>query len=111
MEEDGTGTVRTDDGEISCGILDGLKPGSNVVVVVRPESINLHLQKPANSANVYRSQDRRGDVLGRISRLHGRARQKYSANSSALYSRKSAAAIRSGSSCRPVNAWRCPADR
>ncbi len=53
MGNDGTGTVRTDDGELSCAILEGLKPGSNVVVVVRPESLNLHLQKPANSANVF----------------------------------------------------------
>ena len=49
---DGTGTVRTEDGELSCSILDGLKPGNNVVVVVRPESLNLHLQKPAKIANV-----------------------------------------------------------
>jgi len=52
LEGNGTATVRTDDGDISCGILDGLIAGSKVVVVVRPESLNLHLQKPANLANV-----------------------------------------------------------
>ena len=52
LEGNGTATVRTDDGEISCGILAGLTAGSKVVVVVRPESLNLHLQKPANLANV-----------------------------------------------------------
>lgn len=52
LEGNGTATVRTDDGEISCSILDGLTAGSNVVVVVRPESLNLHLQKPAGLANV-----------------------------------------------------------
>ena len=36
----------TEDGELSCSCSDGLTAGSNVVVVVRPESINLHLQKP-----------------------------------------------------------------
>jgi len=52
LEGNGTATVRTDDGDISCSILDGLIAGSKVVVVVRPESLNLHLQKPANLANV-----------------------------------------------------------
>ena len=52
MESDGTALVRTDDGEISCGILDGLTVGSRVVVVVRPESIYLHQQLPAKGANV-----------------------------------------------------------
>ena len=50
---DGRGTVRTEDGELSCMILEGLKPGNNVVVVVRPESLNLHLQKPLMSANLF----------------------------------------------------------
>ena len=50
--EDSRGTVRTEDGEIACTVLEGLKPGNNVVVVVRPESLNVHLQKPANGANV-----------------------------------------------------------
>ena len=48
----GIGSVKTDDGEIACQILDGLAVGSNVVVVVRPESINLHVNKPSISANV-----------------------------------------------------------
>lgn len=49
---DGRGTVRTADGDISCGVLDGLRVGNNAVVVVRPESVNLHLQKPAGAGNL-----------------------------------------------------------
>ena len=49
---DGIGTVRTEEGEISCGILDGLTAGNNVVVVVRPESIVLHQKKPAHGDNI-----------------------------------------------------------
>ncbi len=52
LEGNGTATVRTDDGEISCGILDGLAAGSKVVVVVRPEDINLHLPQPTNCSNI-----------------------------------------------------------
>jgi iron(III) transport system ATP-binding protein len=52
LEGNGTATVHTDDGEISCGILDGLTAGSRVVVVVRPESINLHTQQPSIGSNV-----------------------------------------------------------
>src|SRR5688572_11789171 len=52
LENNGTALVRTEDGEISCGILDGLTAGSKVVVVVRPESINLHQQQPTNGSNV-----------------------------------------------------------
>jgi len=52
LEGTGTATVRTDDGEISCSILDGLTAGSKVVVVVRPESINLHTQRPPEGLNV-----------------------------------------------------------
>jgi iron(III) transport system ATP-binding protein len=44
--------VKTADGEIGCTALEGLKVGSRVVVVVRPESVNLHQQKPANCANM-----------------------------------------------------------
>jgi iron(III) transport system ATP-binding protein len=47
-----TARVRTDDGEIICSILEGLKVGSKVVVVIRPESVNLHQQKPASNANL-----------------------------------------------------------
>ncbi|MBM4261946.1 MAG: ABC transporter ATP-binding protein [Deltaproteobacteria bacterium] len=52
LENDGRGRVSTDDGELDCGVLQGLKPGNKVVVVVRPESVNLHLKKPANADNV-----------------------------------------------------------
>jgi iron(III) transport system ATP-binding protein len=52
LDANGIGSVKTDDGEISCQILEGLPVGSNVVVVIRPESINLHLDRPANNANV-----------------------------------------------------------
>ncbi len=52
LDGDGTGTVKTENGEISCQILDGLGVGSNVVVVVRPESINLHVDRPRSSLNV-----------------------------------------------------------
>ena len=54
LEGNGTALVRTDDGEISCGILDGLTAGSKVVVVVRPESINLHQQQPHQRFERYR---------------------------------------------------------
>jgi iron(III) transport system ATP-binding protein len=47
-----TALVETDDGEINCSVLEGLGVGSKVVVVVRPESVNLHQQKPASSANL-----------------------------------------------------------
>ena len=49
---DGTGTVRTNEGEISCGILSELTVGDKVVVVVRPESIVLHQKKPSHGENV-----------------------------------------------------------
>ena len=52
LDTNGTGSVKTDDGEISCQVLEGLAVGSNVVVVIRPESINLHLDRPAANANV-----------------------------------------------------------
>jgi iron(III) transport system ATP-binding protein len=52
LDGNGAGAVKTNDGEISCQILDGLAVGSNVVVVVRPESINLHLDRPATSRNM-----------------------------------------------------------
>jgi iron(III) transport system ATP-binding protein len=44
--------VKTNDGELTCSLLDGLNVGSKVVVVVRPESVNLHQQKPAVCANL-----------------------------------------------------------
>ncbi len=52
IEGDGIGSVRTDDGEISCNVLEGLSVGSKVVVVIRPESIYLSQQKPAAAANL-----------------------------------------------------------
>ena len=47
-----TAHVSTEDGDITCSLLEGLKVGSKVVVVVRPESVNLHQQKPAGNANL-----------------------------------------------------------
>jgi iron(III) transport system ATP-binding protein len=49
---DGMGIVRTEEGEISCGILTELKAGDKVVVVVRPESIVLHQNKPSHRDNI-----------------------------------------------------------
>jgi iron(III) transport system ATP-binding protein len=49
---DGIGIVRTEEGEISCGILTELKAGDKVVVVVRPESIVLHQKKPSHGDNI-----------------------------------------------------------
>jgi iron(III) transport system ATP-binding protein len=48
---DGIGSVKTDDGEISCQLLEGLTVGSSAVVMIRPESINLHTERPGNTAN------------------------------------------------------------
>jgi iron(III) transport system ATP-binding protein len=52
IDNDGVGSVQTDDGEISCQLLEGLTVGSNAVVMIRPESINLHIQRPGNVANL-----------------------------------------------------------
>jgi iron(III) transport system ATP-binding protein len=52
MSDNGTGVVRTDIGEICCGIFSDLGIGSSVVVVVRPEGIVLHRQKPAVTQNI-----------------------------------------------------------
>jgi iron(III) transport system ATP-binding protein len=49
---DEIGIVRTEEGEISCGILTELKAGDKVVVVVRPESIVLHQNKPSHGDNI-----------------------------------------------------------
>jgi iron(III) transport system ATP-binding protein len=49
---DGIGIVRTEEGEISCGILTELKAGDKAVVVVRPESIVLHQKKPSHGDNI-----------------------------------------------------------
>ena len=48
---DGIGSVKTEDGEISCQLLEGLTVGNSAVVMVRPESINLHTERPGNAAN------------------------------------------------------------
>jgi iron(III) transport system ATP-binding protein len=50
--EDGTGVVTTDVRDLSCLLLGGLDNGAKVVVVVRPESVVLHQQKPAQMENV-----------------------------------------------------------
>jgi len=52
VESDGSGEVNTGDGRVKCMMLDGLSVGSNVVVVVRPESINVHLEKPSGDGNI-----------------------------------------------------------
>ena len=52
LEGNGSGAVKTENGEISCQVLDGLGVGSHVVVVIRPESINLHIDHPESSLNV-----------------------------------------------------------
>jgi iron(III) transport system ATP-binding protein len=49
---DGNGVVRTDAGELSCGLISGLTNGANVVVVVRPESVLLHRNKPGQGENI-----------------------------------------------------------
>jgi iron(III) transport system ATP-binding protein len=52
MGESGTGVVRTDVGDLCCEVFSDLGVGSNVVVVIRPESIVLHQQKPAGAENI-----------------------------------------------------------
>ena len=52
VEGGGAGSVRTDEGEISCNVLEGLAVGSKVVVVVRPESISLTQERPAAACNL-----------------------------------------------------------
>ncbi len=49
---EGLGKVKTPIGELSCSLLNGLAAGARVVVVVRPESIVLHREKPAETTNV-----------------------------------------------------------
>jgi iron(III) transport system ATP-binding protein len=46
------GQVKTEVGELSCGLLPGLPTGSKVTVVVRPESVVLHRQKPSEGNNL-----------------------------------------------------------
>src|SRR5207247_6954852 len=52
VDTDGIGSVKTDEGEISCQLLEGLTVGSNAVVMIRPESINLHTQRPSSTCNL-----------------------------------------------------------
>jgi len=49
---DGTAVVKTDEGEICCAMLNDITAGASVVVVVRPESVVLYRQKPAQGANI-----------------------------------------------------------
>jgi iron(III) transport system ATP-binding protein len=49
---EGLAIVKTEVGEINCGLLSGLSRGTNVIVVVRPESVLLHRTKPAELNNV-----------------------------------------------------------
>ncbi|HUK41082.1 MAG TPA: ABC transporter ATP-binding protein [Candidatus Acidoferrales bacterium] len=48
----GTAVVKTSEGEICCAFLDGMGAGANAVVVVRPESVVLHRQKPPHGSNI-----------------------------------------------------------
>ena len=50
--EEGLGLVRTEVGEIACGLATDVSPGADVVVVVRPESVILHKKRPPEAANV-----------------------------------------------------------
>jgi iron(III) transport system ATP-binding protein len=50
--DDDQGLVSTEMGELSCGLLNYVSAGSSVVVVVRPESVILHRQKPERASNV-----------------------------------------------------------
>lgn len=49
---EGRGKVKTPIGELSCSLLNGLSTGAEVVVVIRPESVVLHREKPAGTTNV-----------------------------------------------------------
>lgn len=52
VKGEGLGWVSTELGEISCGMMNDVPSGSEVVVVVRPESIVLHRHRPPEAANV-----------------------------------------------------------
>ncbi|MDP2607377.1 MAG: ABC transporter ATP-binding protein [Deltaproteobacteria bacterium] len=49
---DDRGTVKTEVGDLTCALMNGLKMGDQVVVVVRPESVILHRDQPAQNTNV-----------------------------------------------------------
>ena len=106
LEGNGTATVRTDDGEISCGILAGLTAGSKVVVVVRPESLNLHLQKPANLATSSKAKSALPCFWVNTSTAPSSSARIFCRLISATPC-KSAAAIRFGSNFPQPNAWLC----
>jgi iron(III) transport system ATP-binding protein len=48
----GTASVRTDFGELSCSLTTSIAAGARVAVMVRPEDIVLHDRRPENSPNV-----------------------------------------------------------
>ncbi|HXG50872.1 MAG TPA: ABC transporter ATP-binding protein [candidate division Zixibacteria bacterium] len=52
VDGEGRGLVATEEGEIAAGLPGPLEAGTKVVVVVRPESIILHRQKPAAVPNL-----------------------------------------------------------
>lgn len=52
VQAEGRGKVKTPIGELSCSLLNGLSTGAEVVVVIRPESVVLHREKPAGTTNV-----------------------------------------------------------
>lgn len=52
VKGEGLGCVSTELGEISCGMMNDVPPGSEVVVVVRPESVVLHRKRPPETTNV-----------------------------------------------------------
>lgn len=52
LEEGGRGVVDTEIGELLCGAASDIAPGSAVVVMVRPEDIILHKEKPNGASNL-----------------------------------------------------------
>ncbi|HWP57977.1 MAG TPA: ABC transporter ATP-binding protein [Candidatus Acidoferrales bacterium] len=52
LQGEGLGLVRTEVGEISCGVMNELGPGAAVVVVIRPESVVVHRTRPADRRNL-----------------------------------------------------------
>lgn len=48
----GTASVRTDFGELSCSLTTPIAAGARVAVMIRPEDIVLHDRRPGNSPNV-----------------------------------------------------------
>jgi iron(III) transport system ATP-binding protein len=52
IEAEGIGVAKTTVGDIRCAVMNELPAGAKVMVVVRPESIVLHQEKPAHCANL-----------------------------------------------------------